>query len=168
MTLKTLSKFWEAFLLQAPLLSWSRAGRSLTETCEQRPNPAVEQIVPEPLRSQLHGPHGAQRGCHLGAASPRPQHKIPGLPGAPASKALHPVREGATTIDRFWKSSEKLSALPTVGEIFSAPLMERNEQIQSNSRLPRTVIRVCDETLNEMCDSLLITLNDGHSMPGRH
>lgn len=65
-TLKTLSKFGEAFLLQAPLLSWSRAGRSHTETCKERPNPAMEQTVPEPLRSQLHLPHGAQRGWHLG------------------------------------------------------------------------------------------------------
>ena len=65
-TLKILSKFCEAFLLQAPLLSWSQAGRSLIETCKQRPNLAMEQTVPETLRSQLHLPHSAQHGWHLG------------------------------------------------------------------------------------------------------
>ena len=163
-TLKTLSKFWEAFFLQAPLLSWSWAGRSHTETCKQRPNLAVEQTVPEPLRSQLHLPHGAQCGWHLSlhlrdrnARFLDCRGHLPARPCIPLQKEPQP----STDFESLLRNCQHCQVLEK-----SFLLLWWREMSKSNPRVGYGgQLSQAARKLSMKC--VLITLNYGHSMPGR-
>lgn len=164
MTWKTLSKFWEAFLLQAPLLSWSRAGRSHTETCKERPNPAMEQTVPEPLRSQHHLPHGAQRGWHLGLHLHYHNARfldchLPVRPSIPLQKEPQPSTDfesllrncqhcqvlGKSFLLLWWREMSKSN--PTVGYGGQSSQAERKLSIKCviHCLSPWTMVTQCQE-----------------------